>query len=397
MPPKKTRKSRLNSNCDIRIIKKSSSSDENLKTLKKSEENFLSENSKYGNESIIVETSKEDNESSIIKIKGPLTRTYLLISDYHKFKAARCIQRFVRGWLARLTYQRKKWAVIIIQKEWRRFYAQLRYYKKLEDLVQRCVEEHYFRSAQKIQALWRGWWVREHIHNHKELLRSQLMAGEDLLHCVAYKLHHLLRTHQIPGIYSLRNSTAFSKVETLLSSMTFKIYTDRTRKAHGFRENQKKQARREFEKSSYATQVPFPGPNIQNICKPKCMQFYSEKDVDRKMTRILKMYEEANRKSSQGKEPKQKSKDFPKQPGKCFKQTPTTFCGDVVRSMKKWKIIDEQKLQLDPYLFQCPENLENFLKEAESWWSLLHGTCNCRSECIKEIPVRNLPKSTKKG
>lgn len=133
-------------------------------------------------------------------------RTSLLILDYRQFKAARCIQRFVRGWLACRKYHRLRWASIVIQTEWRRFYAQRCYYKKLENLVQQRIEQHYYQAALKIQSLWRGWWVREHIHDQTHLIRLQVTAGEDLLHCVAFKLHHLLRTHQIPGIYSLRNS-----------------------------------------------------------------------------------------------------------------------------------------------------------------------------------------------
>lgn len=126
--------------------------------------------------------------------------------DYRQFKAARCIQRLVRGWLARTLYRRKRKASIIIQTEWRRFYAGRLYYRILEQIVQQRLEQHYFKAARTIQAFWRGWWVREHIHDHTRLMRLQLMAGEDLLHCIAFKLHHLLRTHQIPGIYSLRNS-----------------------------------------------------------------------------------------------------------------------------------------------------------------------------------------------
>lgn len=135
-----------------------------------------------------------------------LFRTSFLIQDYHEFKAARSIQRFVRGWLYRSKYRQQRKSAILIQKEWRRFYCQRLYFRKVEEKLQQRIEQHFHCSAQKIQALWRGWWVRHHIHDHTRLMRMQLMAGEDLLYCVAFKLHHLLRTHQIPGVYSLRNS-----------------------------------------------------------------------------------------------------------------------------------------------------------------------------------------------
>lgn len=129
-----------------------------------------------------------------------------MIQDYLEFKAARSIQRFVRGWLYRGLYKRKRRAAIVIQAEWRRFYGQRLYFKNIETELQQRIEQHFFTAAQKIQASWRGWWVRRYVHDLTHLKHVQVMAGEDLLNCVAFKLHHLLRTHQIPGVYSLRNS-----------------------------------------------------------------------------------------------------------------------------------------------------------------------------------------------
>lgn len=133
-------------------------------------------------------------------------RIEILILDYVQFKVARSIQRYVRGWLCHKRYQRMRWAAIIIQREWRCFYYQRRYFRKVEEAVQQAAEQHYNLAATKIQAFYRGWWVRHYIHDHTRLMRLQLLAGEDLLRCVAFKLHHLLRTHQIPGVYSLRNT-----------------------------------------------------------------------------------------------------------------------------------------------------------------------------------------------
>lgn len=79
-------------------------------------------------------------------------------------------------------------------------------YRKLEKETQEVVEKYYFRQAQKIQALWRGWYTRQNIHDHSQLLKSQVLTAEELLQCVAFKLHHMMRTYQIPGVYSLRNS-----------------------------------------------------------------------------------------------------------------------------------------------------------------------------------------------
>ncbi|XP_073838559.1 uncharacterized protein [Musca autumnalis] len=388
MAPKRTRKSRLTSltlATESKPLKKASNSNNSLKTSKKS---LKIEEISSGDHSRDYETldyeGEMDEEPTAKQLEAMLSRTSLLLLDYQQFKAARCIQRYVRGWLARTSYRRLKWATIIIQKEWRRFYACRLYYRKLEDLLQQRVEGHYFRSAQKIQALWRGWWVREHIHDHTKLVRLQLMAGEDLLHCVAFKLHHLLRTHQIPGVYSLRNSSALSKVEALLASMTFKTCTERVRKAHDFRQNQIKEGKKQFEKSAHGTRLPFAGPNIHNACVAKCMPLYNEKQADRKMNKILRMYEEASRRDPRIKPTKPKSKFSQQYRGLC-KSEPTTFCGDVVRSMRKWQIINDTNLQVDPNIFQQPEKVEHFLEEIKSWWNLLHGSCHCRQTEVKEM------------
>ncbi|XP_073841552.1 uncharacterized protein [Musca autumnalis] len=357
MAPKRTRKSRLTSltlATESKPLKKASNSNNSLKTSKNS---LKIEEISSGDHSRDYETldyeGEMDEEPTAKQLEAMLSRTSLLLLDYQQFKAARCIQRHVRGWLARTSYRRLKWATIIIQKEWRRFYACRLYYRKLEDLLQQRVEEHYFRSAQKIQALWRGWWVREHIHDHTKLVRLQLMAGEDLLHCVAFKLHHLLRTHQIPGVYSLRNSSALSKVEALLASMTFKTCTERVRKAHDFRQNQIKEGKKQFEKSTHGTRLPFADPIFTMPVWPNvCLC-------------IMKKFSQQYR-------------------GIC-KPEPTTFCGDVVRSMRKWQIINDTNLQVDPNIFQQPEKVEHFLEEIKSWWNLLHGSCHCRQTEVKEM------------
>ncbi|XP_061393810.1 uncharacterized protein LOC133329349 [Musca vetustissima] len=392
MPPKRTRKSSLKSLTLSNDSKQKASLRTSMKSLKLEE--ISSGVHSQGNETLDYEPEHREEESSH-KLEAMLSRTSLLLLDYLQFKAARSIQRFVRGWLDRSRYKRLKWASIIIQKEWRRFHACRLYYRKLEALVQQRIEEHYFKSAQKIQALWRGWWVREHIHDHTKLVRLQLLAGEDLLHCVAFKLHHLLRTHQIPGVYSLRNSSAFSKVEALLASMTFKTCTERVRKAHDFRQQQIKEGRKQFEKSAHGTRVPFSGPNLHNSCRVKCLPLYNEKDADRKMNKILRMYEEAaNRQDPRLRNTKLKSKFSQQYRGIC-RPEPSTFCGDIVRSMKKWQIISDGNFEVDPNIFQHPENVEHFLKEIKSWWSLLHGNCHCRPADVKEMAEREEGSSNK--
>lgn len=73
-------------------------------------------------------------------------------------------------------------------------------------MLQERLVNMYNKSATKIQALWRGWWIRRTVHDVYALQNMQACAAADLLQCIAFKLHHLLRTYSIPGVYSLRNS-----------------------------------------------------------------------------------------------------------------------------------------------------------------------------------------------
>ncbi|XP_023298509.2 protein OPAQUE1-like [Lucilia cuprina] len=385
MPSKRKQKSRLNSLLELKptveilpntINKTSNLTIKEEKSIGDCEEECLDEAEGY--ETMAYEESQHE-------LKKGVSRTCLLLQDYLEFKAARCIQRYLRGWLLRTKYRRLRLAAIIIQREWRRFYCQRLYFRKVEETLQQRIEQHYYRAAQRIQALWRGWWVRHHIHDHTRLMRLQLMAGEDLLYCVAFKLHHLLRTHQIPGIYSLRNSSALSKVEQLLASLTFKACNQRSIQAKEQRRHEIEVARREHKKSAYGTKVPFSGPDIHNLCAPKCAPLYNAKDADMRISKILQMYEEANRELAKPTKLRKKSAFSKQSQGiESLPETPS-FCGDVVSSMKKWKIITENNVNVDPNVFRNPQNVEKFLKEIESKMSLLQGNCYCRREFHEDL------------
>ncbi|KAI8114704.1 hypothetical protein FF38_11181 [Lucilia cuprina] len=385
MPSKRKQKSRLNSLLELKptveilpntINKTSNLTIKEEKSIGDGEEEWLDEAEGY--ETMTYEESQDD-------LKKGVSRTSLLLQDYLEFQAARCIQRYLRGWLYRTKYRRLRLAAIIIQREWRRFYCQRLYFRKVEETLQQRIEQHYYRAAQRIQALWRGWWVRHHIHDHTRLMRLQLMAGEDLLYCVAFKLHHLLRTHQIPGVYSLRNSSALSKVEQLLASLTFKACNQRSIQAKEQRRHEIEVARREHKKSAYGTKVPFSGPDIHNLCAPKCAPLYNAKDADMRISKILQMYEEANRELAKPTKLRKKSAFSKQSQGIESLPKSPSFCGDVVSSMRKWKIITENNVNVDPNVFRNPQNVEKFLKEIESKMSLLQGNCYCRREFHEDL------------
>jgi len=130
----------------------------------------------------------------------------MLLLDYKQYKAARTIQSIWRGYFYRKMFEDRRKAAITIQRWWRGFSVRNNHYSFVENMLQKRLVDHYHRSATKIQALFRGWWSRHTIHDNSKLLRLQVCAAEDLLNCVAFKLHHLLRTYAIPGVYSLKNS-----------------------------------------------------------------------------------------------------------------------------------------------------------------------------------------------
>lgn len=126
--------------------------------------------------------------------------------DYVQFIAARTIQRNWRRFSRRNTKGNVEKAAITIQRWWRGYRVRSRYMLIVERKLQDTLVNYYNNAATKIQALFRGWWARHTVHDVNALKKMQTCAAQDLLNCVAFKLHHLLRTYSIPGVYSLRES-----------------------------------------------------------------------------------------------------------------------------------------------------------------------------------------------
>ncbi|XP_062132942.1 spermatogenesis-associated protein 17 isoform X2 [Drosophila sulfurigaster albostrigata] len=156
---------------------------------------------------LLCEFNSEWSQSSDITIP----RTPTLILDYVQFLAARTIQRHWRGFSSRKSEVDTKKAAITIQRWWRGYQVRGKYMLIMERMLQDRLMDMYNNAATKIQALFRGWWSRQAVHDLSALKRIQRCAAQDLLNCVAYKLHHLLRTHSIPGVYSLRDSKEAAK------------------------------------------------------------------------------------------------------------------------------------------------------------------------------------------
>jgi len=174
---------------------------------------------------------------------------------YTEYKAVRTIQRWFRGFITRkhLAYLNK--SSTIIQKYWRGYVGRKKYRNLLKETVHKLYWEHYNKMATKIQKVWRGHLVRtqefsyyrlkayiNHIlEKNKEFLEQSKSYEsyirqitekqndkecQDLFKYVCFRLHHLIRTHQIERILSKHGTQEYSDLELLLKDFNFKDLMD---------------------------------------------------------------------------------------------------------------------------------------------------------------------------
>ncbi|EDV98340.1 GH23059 [Drosophila grimshawi] len=303
----------------------------------------------------------------------------LLIQDYKLFKAARLIQRSFLIWRKRRQMEKRWEAAITIQRWWRGYWVRKNFMLYVEQKLQTAIFAHYNKAATKIQALFRGWWVRHTIEDWGARRRLQKCAAEDLLHCVAYKLHHMLRTYSIPGVYSLANSHCLSRVEKLLSSLRYRFYNAVVHKNMLFHQDKIKSQRQQFTNAAYYTKVPYP----DIFCKDHCLQFMNKtRDLDKRMYQIIAAYDESMRDERKTHTKQTLSTKEIKRRKRINKilhrkeRKKLDFCGDVIASMRRWDIWNDKKLTIEKDIFRSPEKLEHFLKDAIDILSALTN-CHC--------------------
>ncbi|KAH8252579.1 hypothetical protein KR032_000662 [Drosophila birchii] len=332
-------------------------------------------------------------------------RTSLLLLDYKQFKAARNIQRSWRRFHNRSIFRNRTKAAITIQRWWRGYSTRSKHFSFVENLLQERLVRHYHDSATKIQALFRGWKIRQTVHNNNRLRQMQVCAAEDLLNCVAFKLHHLLRTYAIPGVYSLRNSNCLSRVEKLLASLHFRFRNGRVKSQKVGNEADQKTEENGSKKSPCQQNISTRHTQYWSQCKSECYDYLKvAKDMDKRMYRIIEMYDAAQKElggTIQKKRLKQsewgkrfschrfsfislieKYKKVIEKVQKSAERNKRDFCGDVIASMRRWNFLIENKIHVDKNVFRNPENLEHFLTEISE---LATEYDNC--SCYCHIPV----------
>ncbi|KAH8398940.1 hypothetical protein KR222_000112 [Zaprionus bogoriensis] len=334
--------------------------------------------------------SSTSQQIKVSNIEPVISRTPLLILDYVQFLAARTIQRHWRGFANRQKSWREWHAAVTIQRWWRGFYVRRMYVKKLEDRLQKTLLDHYNKSATMIQALFRGWWIRQTVHDVYALHRMQACAAADLLNCVACKLHYLMRTYSIPGVYSLRHSRCLSRVEKLLASINYRFHNQHVAIDMLSRQATVNAKRQQFRDAKFATNVPYNGPNYKGICKPHCEEFMRKtKDMDRRMFTIISAYDKSLVDTSAKKVhssliDRRRRRQLRLLLEKRDKRR-STFCADVIASMRRWKMLDGRKLTIAKDVFRDPENLEKFLNDVSEIVELMDGKCHCKIIKFDEI------------
>ncbi|EDW10502.2 uncharacterized protein Dmoj_GI21130 [Drosophila mojavensis] len=320
--------------------------------------------------------------------RAVLARTPLLLVDYVQFLAARKIQKHWRGYYARSLLYKRWLAAVTIQRWWRGYWVRKSHFGFVENKLQTMLVDHYDRAATKIQALYRGWRIRQTVHDSKGLSRLQNCAAEDLLNCVASKLHYMLRTYQIPGVYSLRNSHCLSRVEKLLASTQYRFHNARVHSDMAYRKNVMDKHRKEYKQSKFYTNVPFKGPDYNLACKPHCREaLHRTKDIDGRMFKIINDYEkaqmEAKAKMAKYNLAERKRRQHINMVLQRCQREKRNFCADVIASMRRWSIWNGTNFAIDKDIFRNTEKLEHFLDEA---FEIMDNLVNCHCK----MPVHDI-------
>ncbi|XP_049875556.1 spermatogenesis-associated protein 17 [Pectinophora gossypiella] len=180
---------------------------------------------------------------------------------HRRFHAVLLLQRMTRGYLIRKHVAWLSKNATTIQCAFRMHRARKAYRAALRRAVRNKHARYYARAATMIQALWRGYYSRKTkfcYYTYRRWLRTVTERGErraaeaaefgirsradDLkileeearqwLAYVVFKLHHLLRTYNVAGVYSDRATHELSEFEKLLKAIKYTDYMKRLRRKY---------------------------------------------------------------------------------------------------------------------------------------------------------------------
>ncbi|OAD61536.1 Spermatogenesis-associated protein 17 [Eufriesea mexicana] len=172
------------------------------------------------------------------------------------FIAARRIQAWIRGILTRNHFRLLHESAVIVQRHWRGYRTRTIVDRCLIERVHQMWQDHYDKMATRIQALWRGYWTRrtaldirkmrqwldqvyakneETVMSMKKFRQQEIDVVQAIIEqesmqwilFVLFKLHHLLRTAQRPGVLTKIDSTKFTLIEEMLKCLEYRRYMRR--------------------------------------------------------------------------------------------------------------------------------------------------------------------------
>ncbi|XP_041981125.1 spermatogenesis-associated protein 17 [Aricia agestis] len=170
-----------------------------------------------------------------------------------RFKAVVLLQRMTRGYLIRKHMAWLARNATVIQCAFRVHIARRAYRIALSEALRNKHAKYYAVAATRIQALWRGHYSRRtqfsyrsyrnwisnvvdkgeklvaevkdfRVKSKEENLKTLEREAEQKLAFIVFKLHHLLRTFAIAGVYSDHATNELSDFEKLLKSVKYTEY-----------------------------------------------------------------------------------------------------------------------------------------------------------------------------
>ncbi|CAK9796344.1 Spermatogenesis-associated protein 17 [Anthophora quadrimaculata] len=174
------------------------------------------------------------------------------------FIAARRIQAWMRGILTRNHFRLLHESAVTIQRHWRGYLIRIFVDRYLVERVHQMWQDYYDEMATRIQAFWRGYWIRKTVFDIKkmkrwlqevykkneeavtnmkkfhqdEIERIQAMMERESMQWILFilfKLHHLLRTNQQPGVITRIDNTHLTMIEEMLKCFEYRHYVRRKR------------------------------------------------------------------------------------------------------------------------------------------------------------------------
>ncbi|XP_017023874.2 uncharacterized protein [Drosophila kikkawai] len=330
----------------------------------------------------VGEEEEEAEECIEWNLEVQQTRSMAYIIDYKMFIAARRIQSLWRGHRERKLRDQRWRAAIAIQRLWRGFRLRRQLWHLFERRLQEAYLDHLNLMATRIQALFRGWYERRHVHDMQRLTRVQTIAIEELIYCLIQNLHHLKRTECLPGIVSVQESFGTSKTDHILTVMAFRFYNGQMASMVHKQMARQEENRRQFRECCSHTRIPYAGPDF---CL--CAHYTDKIDVvvenaknDPRLYDIATEYQAFQRckylKELQLHSGSQKREECLQNIRDREKKVKESFCNTVIRSMRGWAIWHESNLGIKDIL-QQPGRRERFFKKLGMVLEENGIKCNC--------------------